>query len=268
MRYFVELGYNGFKYHGWQRQPKVTTVQEVIEGCMSNALGQKITCIGCGRTDAKVHASQFFFHFDFRVIIDFDLTFRLNKMLPDDISIYNIFPVEGNPHAQFSAASRTYNYFIHTFKDPYLSELSALYTSKLDIDKMAKAVSSIPSYNDFSGTCRCPSRHSSTICDVQSACLYTIPETNMFRFEITANRFLQGMVRLLAQRLIDVGTGELSIEEFELYLSNRKAPKKVKTAHPQGLYLSKVTYPFTIPNLNNQNSKFHFLMNNLNWLKV
>lgn len=241
-------------------------MQEVMENCLSSALGQKLSSIGCGRTDAKVHASQFFFHFDLAKRFDFDLKYRLNKMLPDDIAVFNIYEVEGTPHAQFSATSRTYNYFIHTQKDPFLSELSALYPNKFDLEKMARAVSIIPLYGDFKNTCRCPSRHSSTLCELSSANLFTLANGNMIRFEITANRFLQGMVRLLAQRLIDVGTGEITLEEFNLYLSNQMTTKKVKAAHPQGLYLTSVTYPFTLPKQNSSSNQFNLLLNNLDWL--
>ena len=238
-----------------------------MEEKLSLALGKPMLCIGCGRTDAMVHASQFYFHFDFEGEIDFDLKFRLNKILPDDIGVFNIFTVNEKPHAQFSATWRTYNYFIHTQKNPFLNELSALYTTKFDLNKMAKAARIISLYSDFKNSCRCPSRHSSTICNIKSTNLWERSEGSMVRFQITANRFLQGMVRILTQRLIDVGTGELSLEDFEQYLSNKKTPKKVRAAHPQGLYLSMVTYPFLSTKTSNTIHPFNFLAS-LDWEKV
>jgi tRNA pseudouridine38-40 synthase len=265
LRYFAEISYKGYSYHGWQRQPKVLTIQQVMEENLSLALGQPMLCIGCGRTDAMVHASQFFFHFDYYSEIDFDLTFRLNKMLPNDISIVSISPVNEPFHAQFSTIWRTYDYFIHTQKNPFLNEISALYESNFDLQNMFKATKAIALNSDFKNTCRCPSRHSSTICNIKSTSLYATSDKNMIRFQITANRFLQGMVRLLSQRLIDVGTGELSLEDFELLLSNKKTPKKVKAAHPQGLYLSSVIYPFPTTKTSNESRFQNFLANFCEW---
>lgn len=242
-RFFVEIAYKGTAYHGWQRQPNVPTVQQTLEEILSRALHQNTVCIGCGRTDTMVHASQYYFHFDYDQTFNFDLKHRLNKMLPNDISILNISQVEGKPHAQFTAVSRTYNYFIHSHKDPYLADISSLYPNKLDIKLMAHALKLISSQTDFINFCRCPSKHSSTQCNISSARLYINTQAEIIQFEITANRFLQGMVRLIIQRIIDVGTSEISLSEFEQILSNRIKPKKVTAAYPQGLHLTRVDYP-------------------------
>ena len=119
MRYFFHIGYNGSNYRGWQRQNKAISVQQIFEENLSLVLKHPITCIGCGRTDAEVHANQFFFHIDVTQDWDFDLLLRLNIMLPRDIAVFDIIKVEDNSHAQFDAISRTYNYFIHTYKDPF-----------------------------------------------------------------------------------------------------------------------------------------------------
>ena len=66
MRYFIEISYNGKNFHGWQLQPNAITVQEEIEKALSLLIGVKISVVGCGRTDAGVHASQFFAHFDLK----------------------------------------------------------------------------------------------------------------------------------------------------------------------------------------------------------
>jgi len=70
LRYFIELSYNGKMYHGWQIQPNANSVQEEMEKALSILLSEKIAVIGCGRTDARVHASQFFLHFDCNLIFD------------------------------------------------------------------------------------------------------------------------------------------------------------------------------------------------------
>jgi len=245
LRYFLHIGYNGYNYRGWQRQHKVLSIQEVLETNLSKLLKTKITCLGCGRTDAQVHASQYFFHMDVEKEWTFDLKFRLNKMLSEDIALFDIIPVEGYPHAQLSATSRTYNYYIHTYKDPFLFYLSAYYPlEELDFEKMSAAVKLLVGNNDFCAFCKSPDKNPSNICKISSAQLFTNKTKDKIRFQITSNRFLKGMVRIIVNKLIDVGTGELTVEEFESFLTLKSTPKTIIPAYPQGLYLSKVTYPF------------------------
>ncbi|MDD4746834.1 MAG: tRNA pseudouridine(38-40) synthase TruA, partial [Salinivirgaceae bacterium] len=89
-RYFVHMAYHGYNYHGWQRQINATSVQQIMEESLTKLLRSKITCLGCGRTDAMVHASQYFFHFDFGPMLPSNLLFTLNKVLPDDIAVLDI----------------------------------------------------------------------------------------------------------------------------------------------------------------------------------
>ncbi len=245
MRYFIHIGYNGYKYRGWQRQREVLSIQEVLETNLSKLLKTKITCIGCGRTDAQVHASQYFFHMDVDEPWNFDLLFRLNKMLLEDISIFEIIPVEGYPHAQLNATKRTYDYFIHTFKNPFLHDLSSYYPLvDLDYSKMKKAAEMLIGENDFTNFCKSPDKNPSNVCQIFSSQLFIDANGDKIRFQISANRFLKAMVRIIVMKLIEVGTNEITIEDFESFLKLKSTPKTIIPAYPQGLYLSKVDYPF------------------------
>jgi len=246
MRYFVHIGFKGFNYRGWQRQARgVISVQQVLEETFSKVLKEKITCIGCGRTDAKVHASQYFFHFDFYEDLPKNFHFKLNKVLPDDIAIFDIIPMDGYPHAQLDAVERTYEYFINTKKDPFLHELCALYEeTNLNLELMKKAGSILPKYSDYSLFCKTPDRNDSNLCKVTSAKLFLNPQGDRIRFQISANRFIKGMIRIIAKRLIDIGKGDLTVDDFEGILSGRIVPSEITIAYPQGLYLAKVKYPF------------------------
>jgi tRNA pseudouridine38-40 synthase len=220
-------------------------VQAVIETTLGQILKEQVSIMGCGRTDAQVHASQFFFHLDVKNSWDFDLLFRLNKLLPDDIAIFEIIPVEDNQHARFDAVMRTYEYFIHTLKDPFLSTTSSLYLEKnLHLEKMKAAASLLVNYKDYGALCKTPSRYRHTTCDIKSASLFSDAKGEKFRFQISADRFLNRMIRIIVGKLIEIGRGELTLEEFEGYLITRQTPKTIEPAYPQGLYLSKVTYPF------------------------
>jgi tRNA pseudouridine38-40 synthase len=235
----------GTNYFGWQRQKNSISVREVLEASLKKILKENIDCIVCGRTDTQVHASQYFFHMDVEKEWDFDLIFRLNKSLPRDISVFDIFPVEDKQNARYNAISRTYDYFIHTYKDSFLNERSSLYLEKnLDLYKMNQAVQLLPKYTDFYSFCLSPDKQNTTICRISSAKLYTTENRDRVRFQITSNRFLRGMIRIIIAKLLEIGTGKLSVEGFEDLLKNRIPLFKTKPAYPQGLYLTKIIYPF------------------------
>ena len=220
-------------------------VQGVIEKVISQALKTPVAIVGCGRTDAHVHASQFFFHMDIEKKWDFDLLFRLNKLLPDNIAVFDIIPMDGRQHARFDAVLRSYDYFLHTYKDPFLDGLSSFYLLEdLHFDKMKEAVAILPKYKDYRAFCTSPDKYEHTICNVMTANLSTDLNGDKLRFEISSNRFLGKMIRIIMGQLLKIGKGMLSVDEFESYLINNETPKLITPAHPQGLYLSKVTYPF------------------------
>lgn len=245
MRYFVHIGYNGLQYNGWQKQAGVLNIQGVIENALSQIFKMTIFINGCGRTDAQVHASQFFFHFDLEQEWDFDLIFRLNKLLPMNIAVYDVIPMEGLPHARFDAVQRSYDYFLHTYKDPFLNGLSSYYLLKdLKLDQMKQAVSLLPEYKDYRAFCTSPDKYEHTLCYVRSASLMVDDKEEKLRFQISSNRFLGKMIRIIMGQVLKIGKGLLSVEEFESHLISKETPALITPAHPQGLYLSKVTYPY------------------------
>ena len=113
MRYFLQLSYNGKNYSGWQRQDNAVSVQETVEDNLSKIMNDPTEIVGCGRTDAGVHAKQYYTHFDSVKDLPENFLYRMNNMLPDDISINDIFTVKSETHARFDAVNRTYKYFIH-----------------------------------------------------------------------------------------------------------------------------------------------------------
>lgn len=267
MRYFFHIGYNGFNYRGWQKLPQINSVQIILETLLTQILKTHVTIVGCGRTDAQVHASQFFFHADLEPAWEYDLIFRLNKNLPKDIAVFDILPMEGLPHARLDATGRTYNYFIHTYKDPFLSTLSSLYLGRhLNLEEMKKAVKLLPEYDDYRAFCKNLAVQRTTRCKVTAATLYADAQGDNIRFEISANRFLSGMVRIIMQKLLLVGRGKLSVAEFEHHLISKEPPAVMKSAYPQGLYLSQVKYPFLeIPS---RSELFNSLVKDNRWKAV
>ncbi len=220
-------------------------MQEVIENVLKKVVKTPVIINGCGRTDAQVHASQYIFHVDLAETYDFDLLTRLNHALPPDIAIFAILPVHDKAHARFDATQRTYDYFIHTQKDPFLHGCSALYDYKnLDLQSMKRAVDLLAQYNDYYAFCKSPASYEHTVCQVSSAHLWVDKSGERLRFQVTSNRFLRGMIRIIVGRLLEIGLGKLSVEAFEQHLRARQTPRIITSAYPQGLYLSKIVYPY------------------------
>jgi tRNA pseudouridine38-40 synthase len=190
-----------------------------------------------------VHASQYFFHLEVAEPLRENLQFVLNKTLPDDIAIYDIWLVSERLHARYSARARSYDYFIHRQKDPFLAPQSSLYVAAaLDLTAMQQAVALLPRYQDYAAFCRQPHLHNNTLCRVQQAQLYQADKGQRLRFHLTANRFLRGQIRILVRKLLDVGLGKYSVAQFEEAFQTGQRPATIFPAHPQGLFLSKVVY--------------------------
>lgn len=255
MRYFFHIAYHGFHYRGWQRQPSAKSIQEEIEDKLEPFLRRKTPIIGCGRTDAQVHASQYFFHIDTQRKLDRDFATIFNKVLPPYIAVYDVFLVDEQMHAQLSATKRTYNYLIHTEKDPFLSELSSYYAIKnLDIHRMQTALNILFRYSDFYGLCKTPEQHSTTLCNISRAQITANSSGNLLRVEISSNRFLRGMIRMLVGKLLKIGQHLMSIDELDEIIAKKQTPKFLDLAYPQGLYLTKVEYP----NIDLQTRETHY----------
>ena len=111
-RYFIYFSYDGTAYHGWQIQPNANSVQAEMQRAMSLLLRHPVELVGAGRTDTGVHARTMVAHFDVDTPIDaVQLTYKLNRVLPFDITINAIKAVDADMHARFSATKRTYHYY-------------------------------------------------------------------------------------------------------------------------------------------------------------
>lgn len=242
MRYLFHIAFRGTNYNGWQRQTSISSIQECIENTLSKVLKEDVFIHGCGRTDTGVHASQYFFHLDTNVELEQNYLYIINKNLPPDISLFEVKQINKNFNAQFKAIDRTYRYFIHRYKDPFLNDISTLHEEKLDLPKIAKAVSLINGSHDFRSFTLTPDRQKNTVCNVLASSLYTYANEQQLCFEITADRFKRGMVRLLVGQLLEIGGGNVDIHEFEMAIKNARPLNSLKSAYPQGLYLSKIRY--------------------------
>ncbi|MBL7777808.1 MAG: tRNA pseudouridine synthase A [Chitinophagales bacterium] len=272
MRYFLHLCYDGTHYCGWQVQLNAPSVQQTINEALQKLLRHKIASMGCGRTDTGVHAKDFYMHFDTpEPIADTEnLLFRLNCMLPQDITIFSILPVAEKAHTRFDATLRTYEYYVHFDKSPFINRFS-FYQGfyKIDWNKVIEATSFLKNIEDFTSLCLPSDDFKTNICRISEMKWQVLPSHHLvlepysenqhypgltsatapktgelFRFTVTSNRFLRGMIRKIVGTVLMVGKGKLSLEEFKETVSQQKEFRIHHLAPPNGLFLSKIVYPY------------------------
>ena len=240
-RLFFHIAYNGTPYHGWQIQPNSSSVQGEITDALTRLNGNEpIEIVGCGRTDTGVHASCYYFHADLSILSPKELKFKLNKMLPESIVVYNVFPVSNELHARFDARWRTYRYFIHQEKNPFQQDKSWFFTPDLDMLVMNEAAEKLVGKHDFTSFAKLHTDVKTNICEVKYA-KWTKVE-NEFYFEITANRFLRNMVRAIVGTLVDVGLKKMTPEEFISVMEQKNRQEASISAPACGLFLWDVVY--------------------------
>ena len=237
------LEYCGTRYHGWQYQPNVVTVQGMVERCLSRITDASVRTHASGRTDAGVHALGQVLHFDTTSPVTLPaLTRGLNSLLPDDIAVCHSEEVPDDFHARYSAWQKTYAYIVHN--QPQRSAFHAPYswhvTQPLDVAAIRLAAQTLLGEHDFSAfrgagcTARSPVR-----------CIMRIGikrRGERIFFLISGNAFLRHMVRNIVGTLIPVGRGQIAPETMEAILQSRQRQCAGPMAAPQGLFLVRVLY--------------------------
>ncbi|RED47416.1 tRNA pseudouridine(38-40) synthase TruA [Seonamhaeicola aphaedonensis] len=245
MRYFIELSYNGSRYHGWQNQPNAISVQEVIEKALSTLLKETIAIVGAGRTDTGVHAQQMFAHFD--TIVGFDeaqLTHKLNSFLPKDIAIHRIFKVKASTHARFDALSRTYLYRITLDKNVFTYHNALYMKQDIDVNKMKEAAKILFEYKDF----QCFSKSNTDVktyhCTIMKADWFS--NGDELHFVIKADRFLRNMVRAIVGTMVSIGLGKIEVNDLHTIIKSKDRSEAGYSVPAHALYLTQVEYPNSI----------------------
>lgn len=239
----LRLAYQGTAYAGWQRQPNALSVEEATDSALSTILGTPIKLVGCGRTDTGVHASDYYAHFDFEGEFPEAFLRRLNRFLPDDIAIRELYRVPESVHARFSATDRAYVYQITTEKNPFQAETITQLPRAASYDQqlMQEAAKLILNYGEFATFCKTNSDAFTMKCTLHHSDWVFNKEAWTYR--IGANRFLRGMVRLIVGMCLRVGEGKLSLEQVQTALERQERLPKPWSAPAEGLYLSEVNYP-------------------------
>tara|TARA_B110001450_G_scaffold83865_1_gene79716 strand:+ start:70 stop:795 length:726 start_codon:yes stop_codon:yes gene_type:complete len=241
LRYFIELSYNGKNYHGWQIQPDVISIQEKLNFTVSTVLQEKIEVMGAGRTDTGVHASQMFAHFDTENELKGDVSYKLNSLLPHDIIVHEVFSVDTEKHARFSAISRSYEYKIWLGRNPFLLDFSwQLHSQNLNVDEMNAAAKLLLEYTDFQTFSKVKTDVHTYNCDVTEAIWKQNGKELVFH--ITANRFLRNMVRAIVGTLVDVGLEKITKDDFRKIIESKNRSNAGLSVPAKGLFLTNINY--------------------------
>ena len=251
-RYFLHLAFDGTNYHGWQIQLNDHSVQQEIKNALEKILNVPINLLGCGRTDAGVHAKQFYAHFDCSKPLPDKFIIRINSVLPRNIAIYDIHEVAPYANARFDAYERGYEYYIHTKKNPFVREYSYEFPHHpLNWDLIQEATQLLLQYKEFKPLVKSDGERTKFTCELKSASWEQVSEFQ-WKFSIRSNRFLYNMIRRIVGAMILIGRGQLSLHDFKKIMDEQGEFRIVKLATPNGLHLCLVKYPEEILNYSKQ----------------
>ena len=240
----LTVAYDGTNYCGWQIQPNGVTVQEILEGALSELLKEEIHIMGASRTDAGVHALGNVAVFDTGARMPGDkYSYALNTRLPADIRIQESREVSSDFHPRFAKTVKTYEYRIlnRRFPDPTRRLYSFFYYYPLDEERMRQGAAYLVGEHDFKSFCTAKADVESTVRTVYS--LDVEREGDMITLRIRGNGFLYNMVRIIAGTLLRVGSGAMEPERVKEILEARDRSLAGETARPEGLTLVGIEYP-------------------------
>jgi len=246
MRYFLEVSYKGTNYAGFQVQKNANTIQGEIEKALATVLKSNVDLIGSSRTDAGVHARQNYFHFDIAQPFNPRTIYNINALLPQDIVVKAITPVAAEAHCRFLATSREYMYYITSSKDPFNTDTAWFYPYTLDIDLLNHAAKVLFSYTDYTSFSKRNTEVFTHNCAIIKSNWFS--NGSSIVFNVSANRFLRGMVRGLVGTMLLVGRKKITLSNFEEIIQVKDCTKANFATPPHGLFLEKVSYPSTVFN--------------------
>ena len=246
MQILLEFTYNGTGFAGYQVQPGKVTVQSAVQDAIEAVYGERYPLKGCSRTDAGVHALQYFATFETEKSIPLDrLPMALNAVLDSRIAVLSARVVSDDFHVRHDAQYKEYEYLIHTnaVPDPFLVGRVWHFSKKLrcdGIERMRAAAEAFVGKHDFSGFMSVGSNVADTVRTVKY--LDIICEGDLIRVRIAADGFLYNMVRIIVGTLIEVGAGRIEPSDMADIIASCDRSRAGMTAPPEGLYLRRVKF--------------------------
>ena len=202
MRYILSLSYDGSAFCGWQIQPSSPSVQQCLEEALAKLCGGPVAVTGAGRTDTGVHAADYVCHFDLTGPLPFeasDFCYKLNAILPRSVVVHAVLPTTEDFHARFSATQRSYTYFIHRKKDPFVAAYSwQCGFPGLDFDAMNEACQYLLGTHDFSCFEKVGGANKTSLCTITEAFWKPYTPTHVslmdFGFDVDGRSEEEGVV--------------------------------------------------------------------------
>ncbi|MFW6352148.1 MAG: tRNA pseudouridine(38-40) synthase TruA [Bacteroidota bacterium] len=243
-RYFIYLSYLGINFKGWQKQPGTLTVQQKLEESLSILLKTPTEVTGTGRTDTEVHARKYTAHFDYSSLLSGEekaqLCFKLNRILPPDISIEKIVRVKSDAHARFSAIKRSYEYCICRRKDPFLIKRAWQVEWPLNFESMQQASQILMEYSDFESFSKSNTQVNNYLCTITQSGWEK--RGHLWVYKISSNRFLRNMIRAIVGTLADVGSEKVGLEDFRKIIESKDRKNAGYSVPGYGLYFLGAEY--------------------------
>ena len=240
-KYLITLAYDGSSYGGYAKQKHKNTIQNVLEATLKKYFDQDVKTTESSRTDAKVHAlnQKVTFEFPEEIMAEKAQT-QLNELLPKDIIITDIKPVQRDFHCRHEVVDKTYEYVIHRNFDPRAVNYAWFINQTLDIRKMIEASRCLIGKHDFSTF---KSAKATTDTSIRTIHFLEIEgEDEKVFIRVNADGFLYNMVRLIVKALVDVGTGKQDISYIKGLLDLKAKPDNLESAPAQGLCLMEINY--------------------------
>jgi len=243
MRFFITFSYDGSKYKGYQKQPRVKTIQGELERVLKTINNnEKVNVSASGRTDAGVHALNQRAHFDMTINITPEkLKFALNSMLPKDIYVKKVDVVEDDFHARFNVKAKEYIYKINIGEyNPIEVNHVYQYNNSLNIERIKKALPLLEGEHDFNSFTKMVDEKETYVRTIYATEISV--DNNIITIKFVGNGFLRYMVRNMVGLLIEIGSNKKEPNEVLRLFEVKDRKEAGITAPPNGLYLNNVYY--------------------------
>ena len=239
----MTVAYDGTGYCGWQLQPNGVTIEEILNGTLSELLKEPVCVIGASRTDSGVHALGNVAVFDTESRIPGEkLCYAVNQKLPEDIRVLESeeVPLDWHPRKQNSVKTYEYRILNCRISVPTRRLYAHFCYYSLDVEKMRQGAAYLLGEHDFKSFCSNKRMKKSTVRRMDQIGIHT--DGTKVVFPYTGNGFLYNMVRILTGTLLEVGLGKRRPEEMKAVLEARNREAAGATAPPEGLFLMQVEY--------------------------
>ncbi len=239
----LRLAYDGTRYHGWQVQKNEITVAETLEKALAKMCEHPVKAVGCGRTDAGVHALRYCANFKTECAIPVDrVPLAVNTLLPYDIAVTDAVETPEDFNSILSCIKKEYIYKLHNsrIRDPFLTSRACFFPSPLDAERMKAAAKYFEGTHDFKAVRSLGTETKTTVRTVHWCVIEK--DGDMINLRICADGFLYNMVRAIMGTIVYAGLGKIEPEAIPALLDGGDRRLTGPTMPPQGLYMSRVWY--------------------------